>query len=249
MQCMWFGVFLIGLVACGGNKKAPDTLDEAPPPRPPGEELVQAMHSNLSLTASAHTLLMRGDLDGAKASIGGLASKPRIEGLPEPWMEQQVALRVRASEVSEATTLQEAAQGIARVATACGDCHGSVGVEPDFYAVPAPPEDGPVPEHMAHHAWGADLMWKGLVAADEALYERGAKGLGEADLGAGSTAHDLGTLGEEVHVAAGEGLAADDAAGRAAAYAKVLASCGACHARAGLTPEIPYRPTLDARSP
>jgi len=232
------------LAAC--NRSTSPTPDATPAPEPPSDAMIDAMHSNLSLTATAHTSLMRGDLAGAKEAAKGLASKPRIEGLPEPWMEHQVALRVRASEVSEATDIATAAVGLSKVARACGDCHGQVGVGPRFYAVPDPPAEGEdVPAHMAHHAWGADLMWKGLVSAQADLYDRGAKALGEADLGKESTPDKLGDQGKEVHLAAAEGLGAGDFDQRAAAYAKVLGSCGGCHQALEVSPTIPYTPKLD----
>ena len=140
------------LSACGRAPTPQPEVTAAPPP--PSDALVDSMHSNLSLTATAHTALMRGDLAGAKEAASGLASKPRIEGLPEPWMDNQVALRVKASEVSEAADLAAGATALSKVARACGDCHAFVGVGPKFYAVPAPPAEGEdVPAHMKYHAW------------------------------------------------------------------------------------------------
>lgn len=234
---------LLVLSACG-RTAAPEP-QATTQPKPPSDALIDAMHSNLSLTATAHTALMRGDLSASKKAMSALASKPRIEGLPAPWMDYQVALRVRASEVSEAADATAAAAGLAKVGKACGDCHAFVGVGPKFYDVPPPPAEGSdVAAHMRHHAWGANLMWKGLVSANTDLYNRGAQALGEADMAHGSTPDALGERGVEVHTAAAEGLAAGDQDARAAAYASVLGSCAGCHAALEVNPTIPYTPTL-----
>ena len=239
---------LIAVAALGCNRTAAPDPTTTTEPKPPSDAMVDAMHSNLALVASAHVAMIKGDVAGVKTAASGVASKPRIEGLPKQWMDYQVALRVRASEVSEVTDIPGAAESLSKVAKACGDCHGFVGVGAEFYAVPPPPPEGEdVKAHMAHHAWGADLMWKGLISADQALYDQGAKALGEASMDSGSTPDALGARGKEVHLAAAEGLAAGDSEARRQAYAKLAANCAGCHTDMGVEPTLPYTHTLKPR--
>jgi cytochrome c553 len=225
--------------------------DKAPPPEDvaPSQEVISAMHLNLAGVATTHEAIVRGDLAGARAAAKVVAAAPRIERIPEPWIDFQVAMRLEAAKFGEVDTLEAAAKGAVALAGKCAACHEFVAVGPRFYAKSPPLDRGDLASHMAVHAWGADLMWKGLLSADTDVYTKGALALGEsssawhADDGVDPT---VAALGRAVHDAGAAGAGASSPDERAAAYASALTTCAACHEKVGASPTVPWAPTLKA---
>ncbi len=238
------------LLACSaGRGPAPD---EAPPPPEniaPSQDVISAMHRNLAGATQMHDAIVRGDLTGARSGAQAVAQSPRIDHIPEPWIDYQVTMRLEAAKFTEAADLDAAAKGAVALAGKCAACHDFVAVGPKFYAKSPPVEKAKLASHMQIHAWGADLMWKGLLSADAELYTKGALALGEG----ASAWHDregvdpeLAALGRSVHDAGAAGAGASNADERAAARSRALVACAACHTKLAVSPTIPWEPTLKA---
>ena len=242
-------LLVLPLVACTKSTPTGTATDSSPPP-PAGQSVGAAMHGNLGGVLAMHNAVIMGDLEGARAGARSVATSPRIEGIPEPWLEYQVAMRTRAAEFSEVTTLKEAASGAVQLGQQCAACHGFLSVGPGFYATPAPPESGEMSEYMQHHAWASDLLWKGLLAPDPDLYTKGALALGEVievpPALDESPDPKVVELASEVHALGAQAAGASTERERGETYRDMIVTCAQCHEHVGVRPALSASPTLKA---
>lgn len=232
---------------------APPPADEPPPPDvAPSQSLTNAMHVNLAGTSVMHEAVQRGDLVGAKSAAKAVATAPRIEGLPETWLDLQVAMRLEAAKFQEVETLEDAAKGNVALAGKCAACHEFLALGPKFFEKAPIVDRGTLPSQMAVHAWGADLMWKGLVAPDPTVYAKGAAAIAETfpafptDPG---NDPELGWLGQRVPEIGAQAVAATGPEERGAAYAALLGTCASCHQKVKVEPQIPWGPPPPTEAP
>ncbi|MFT7520045.1 MAG: cytochrome c553 [Kiritimatiellia bacterium] len=233
------------LLASCGNKKPPESVEVND--RLPTVAFHEAMRGNLEAISDAHVAVIRGDLDEVKRTSAVLAKAPRVEAFPEPWIAMQMDLMMAAGHASRAENLEQASERVVAITARCATCHSSVSQGPSFYQVDGPDSNASLTERMQNHASGADMMWKGLVAADEGLVKRGAERLAAGV----ERPDDEAPFPPEILDI--EGMLLKDASAAAASdsldeqrvlLGKILPRCGTCHRAAGVTPTIAFGPTL-----
>jgi cytochrome c553 len=225
------------LAACQSVAAGPP----APPPPPPSvrfehDMLVRFhMHENFGLLRAIEKLLLRGNLDDARALASGIAAGPDEPGLSQ-FAAQATLVRTRAEILARATRLDDACRAEARVADACAGCHAAAGAVPQFRP-PAPvPHDAPSMEaRMKRHLWATDRLWEGIVGGDQESWRTG------LDILAASPTPEMQPTPERAKLArrmqqladaARRGNRTDAPVERATSYGEILVTCASCHASA-----------------
>lgn len=242
MRAAWFPLLFVG---CG--PKAPVVADEAPvaapEPGPPSAPVLPhdrttsaRMHTLLHLVETARDRVVRGDLDGARASGGALAVEPLPPGLDPAWTPFVAETLAEAERLSTAPNLDQAAAVVARVGLACGSCHVETSTS-DEVKLDAVPDDPGRDNRMGQHQWASDWMWMGLVTGDHNLYTLGAGAFVAEQRPPVDPAllrdAELASMLASVDGAARDAIAATDDDARAARYGHLLATCARCHAALG----------------
>ncbi|MDX1572044.1 MAG: hypothetical protein R3200_16290, partial [Xanthomonadales bacterium] len=188
----------------------------------PSNEITLMMHERFAYATMMRTAVIHGYLDRAMRHARQLNFA----------LEEMSTVRIRqlAEAASKATTLAEAAQGIARVAEACGDCHEENKINVVVMGYQAPPLGQDLRARMGRHIWAADRMWEGLVAHSESSWVRGSKALAQDPF---FTPDDEIRVPEEkldeLSSIAAEGEAAKRWTKRAEVYGRFLGACADCH--------------------
>ena len=199
---------------------------------PPVEE---RMFDHFARAGEIQTALIVGNLNGARRPARWLAESADFPAgratADDPWVSE---LHRSARAVAEAPTIDAAADGMARLASACAGCHGEMG-GPRFGSGPGAEEGATVGSHMVRHLWAMDRMWEGLVGGSSASWDRGARVLAEDEPetrvpGGEETA----ALARSLHREATSALGAEPE-DRPAAYAALVKTCAACHTRVGVS--------------
>ena len=243
-------ILALALSSCGGKKSPPATTAEStsagdaqPLTR---TAILSEMHGNLTRIHDAHSAVIQADLAEVQAAAGDLERIPSIDGFPEPWIDKQMDLQMAAGYARRSETIEDAASRVVAIGVRCAKCHTHVGDGPQFRVSPEPPDAGALQTHMRHHVWGADLMWKGVIAPNPELFQRGAAGLAaahpEEDEGRAAEIKSIESL---LHTEAGEAAKLTDPEAQAKAYGQILARCATCHKAAGVQPALVFSPMLD----
>jgi uncharacterized CHY-type Zn-finger protein len=238
---------------CGSKQAAEDG-------RPPeGFEQVMQEHAGLSL--AARNALIRGELPVAQQAMRKLAFFMEHVPPPEQGKEYARITRELVQHVREASDLEEACMGFARLSYACGQCHHALDRGPPIKLEPAP-EGEDLKMHMQRHYWAIERMWEALLADSTAEFQSAAELLAEAPLH-GQRAPDeespigVTRLAYEVHdlafAAAVEGTVREDEYvpkpgepledepttwGQAEVFGRLLAACYECHDTLGVRPAL-----------
>ena len=226
---------------------------------PAGFEKIMQEHGALSTVA--RNALIRGDLPVAQQSMRKLAFFMEHVPFPEEGKEYARITRELATEVREASDLEEACMGFARLSNACGQCHHALDRGPAIKLDPTP-EGQDLKMHMRHHYWAIDRMWEALLADSSVAFQAAAGMLAESPLHgpkAPNAESPPGTtrLAYEVHdlafAAAVEGKAREDeyvpqpgeavegkptTRGQAEIFGRLLSACSQCHSLVGVTPAL-----------
>lgn len=131
------------------------------------------------------------------------------------------------------------AQGAARVALRCGECHTARGLGPTF-ALGGPRDADNLREHMIVHSWASSRMWESLLGASDESWRAGAQALIDQRMGAALydgrvPDPDAATeLSNEMYAIGQRALGVSDAPGRARVLGDLWATCARCHALAGV---------------
>jgi hypothetical protein len=211
--------------------------DDPGPPAPPARQFEHDMmvryhmHGSLDVLRAIERLLVRGNLDDARALARTIAEAPDEPDLGA-WGPEAAAVRLRAQALAVAPGIDEACRREARLAAACADCHVETRIQPEFRAAPAlPPDSGTVVARMARHRWAVDRLWEGLVGADDDAWHAGLAVLAAAPL----PWTDLDArvlLARRLHQLADAARlhsATDTLDDRARSYGELLVTCAACH--------------------
>lgn len=183
---------------------------------PEDEEGVRdAMASHWRIGVELRDAVVRGRLGEARRLAATLdvdvgADAPAVVAEAASW------IRPFVRGLEHAPDLRTAASQVALMGAACGSCHRQQGVEQSFVP-PEPPSTGSI---MEKHITGASWMWAGLVASDDALFQRGAATFSFPMQSGGNPDH-LEALSRRARTAAGPL--------RTSAYGALLASCAGCH--------------------
>ena len=214
--------------------------------------------------ADARDAVIAGDLERVRGPFPSSwrETKHRIEDMPQDCGCRRIRpkMEAEASRAAQATTLGEAARGVAAVTQRCGDCHrGRAAARARSWATSsefdAHGRTG-LRGAMAQHVWAAEELWLGMtVPHHESSRAAGAKALsstplppaketgshGDAQAGSLDPGPDL-TRSDEAMIphcaksskpvrAMGErALAAGQPSAMTRSLLELIARCGDCHA-------------------
>jgi len=253
-------VIALGLVialASGCDCELKRGADE--PATPDGFKEVMRDHAALSLVA--RNALIRGDLPVAQQSMRKLTFFMEHVPFPEEGKQYARITRELATQVREATDLEEACMAFALLSNACGQCHHALDRGPPMKLDPTPQGED-LKMHMRRHYWAVERMWEALLSDSTTEFQAAARILAESPLH-GSTSPDNesppGTtrLAYEVHdlafAAAVEGNVQEDeyvpkpgealegepsTRGQAEIFGRILSACSQCHHLVAVEPSL-----------
>lgn len=226
------------LAACQASRADTPKPKTEPPPSTRFEHDMMVrfhMHQNFDLLRAVERLLIRGKLDDAKRfaeAIGSAADEPG-QG---PWATHTAQVRERAAALARATTVEDALRKEAHLAAACGNCHGELGVSPEFKSHPAAPSDQPtIPARMARHRWAVDRMWEGVVGNASDPWREGLEVLAATPVEVGP---ERGTLARTLQKQAEQARRPNPGPmqDRPTTYGEILVVCASCHTLAPKKP-------------
>jgi cytochrome c553 len=179
--------------------------------------------------------VIRGDLEDVREPAKWIAENQSNEGLPSPTHALIANMRKVAGRAAQATTLSAAGADAGALVATCGNCHAALATRPKLPPVPDPPAKSGTAAHMLEHQHAVDLMYQGIVAPSDELWNKGASELKGAPLAKNDLPRDPALTNEVVaseaktHQLAEKALQTKDSNGRAAIYGEVISGCGACH--------------------
>jgi cytochrome c553 len=221
-------------------------------PGPTGE----LMREHFIKVRETRQALIGDDIEAAKEAMQWLADNdPGTDALPEQLRGMLDAMREKAGDFGEATTLTEASESFAGMLNHCGECHTAIDGGPEF-ATPPLEEGDEIATQMMRHRWAIERMWEGIVSRDEEIYVAGAEILEDVrlrpeELPQGVVEPErIDAIIEHVHE---EGAAAKESAEwpeRTEHFGRLIATCATCHramgtgvfARAAIEAEQPAGP-------
>jgi len=219
----------LGLVAlataCAGNRPEPF---EGSPSR--GQMI---SHFDLAVEARGHVIM--GEVGAFRDAVSALSDLEPADDLDATIILQLGPMRWEAREAAMARTVEEAAQGAAKIAATCGECHVANG-DPlaDRFTIGGPPPPGTAARHMAGLAWASRLLWDGVIGPSDRMWVAGAEGLVElgalpeglpADLPAG----DVRIAGVRLQQLGGRAALLRDTEERIDILAEIWTVCATCH--------------------
>ncbi|HKU38541.1 MAG TPA: hypothetical protein VJR89_10350 [Polyangiales bacterium] len=236
---------LLGAALGCGHTSAAQPEPENPPRRkavvpapkpPPSASIGDAMGDHFAITSFARDAVIAGLLEPLRAPLRALADYHYEDVRSGGWMPWIAQLQSAARLTSDAATLDVAAMGVASMARVCGECHVATHGGPVLPPPPAAEEQrlaaDTVSERMARHMLSAELLWEGLTAPSDAVWNAGAKALIDApdqldDALPESFDADL----RQVQALGKDASDATTLAQRADVFGLLIATCSECHTR------------------
>ena len=208
-------------------------------------DVATQMHEYLGRITTIKSLIIMGDLDGAREPAIWVADHEVVAGLPADFEQYVGLMRQYARGVNNATDLVSAALAVSGMARTCSSCHiaNEVAIEFGYDQVPAEWSD--TVSHMQRHQWAVDRLWEGLIGPSDNAWNRGMDMLVDVPLHADdvmsedSTDADAAALDRmagRVHALTRRGTTATTPTARADVYGELLGLCAACHTRLGRGP-------------
>lgn len=178
--------------------------------------------------------LVAGNLPTARSHAEVLAHGLTNRTHPAGWEQDLAVVRRSAWRVVRAQSLAQAAEGVARAAGACGNCHLANRVE----VVSVDPEgpdktSAPLGDFMLRHRWATEQLWSGLIGPSESAWRAGANLLAEMGLFPSdpnvSITPEMRALADELSNLEHEALGISSHEARVAYYGELLGACARCH--------------------
>jgi hypothetical protein len=195
------------------------------------------MQATFWLAVVARDAVISGDLEAAKRAADALADHDYRGSLPGDWKHWVAQMQQRAADVALAPDLAAAAQSVATLSLACGDCHAQNRRTPELRNEQAlawndPPEQ--LHERMYRHEVGAEQLWHGLIQPSEAMWLNGTATLTRAPLQPALRAGEeidpaMAAKVEEIRELAKRARVAGSHPERAAIYGQLITRCADCH--------------------
>jgi cytochrome c553 len=232
-----FGPLLCASWLAAAGCQPANAVDETPPLGPPArfehDMVVRLhMHENFDLLRAIEKLLVRGNLEDARALARAIAEAPDEPGL-EPFAKQAAVVRDRAASLVKASTIAEACRREAQLAAACAGCHVETGVVPEFRSTSRVPRDEPtIAARMARHLWATDRLWEGIVGGSDESWRKGLDVLAAAPVDVPPISTVQAPLAKQLQQQADRARQrqkADTIDERASAYGEILTTCAGCH--------------------
>lgn len=179
--------------------------------------------------------IIAGSLDAARDPANRLLEQDASVAGEAANADYVEAVRLAASEVLAADTLESAAEAASQLGLACGACHTANSATVEFAEVRRPSDKEKERPHMQRHQWAADRMWEGLIGPDGTAFSRGANLLFESPVKPEVLAKHGGDevvvgMSRRVHQLAANATTVREPGERAEIFAEFIANCGACHA-------------------
>lgn len=191
-------------------------------------------HFDLAVEARGHVI--NGDLRGFRDAVAALSDLEPADDLAAEIILQLGPMRWEARQAALARTIPEAAEGAAKIAATCGECHLANG-DPlaDRFTIGGPPPPGTAARHMAGLAWASRLLWDGVIGPSDRIWAAGADGL--VELGAlpeGLPAElppgDVRIAGVRLQQLGGRAALLRDPQERIEILSEIWTVCATCHA-------------------
>jgi len=232
-------VCVVACLACGHTEAGPPgPAAVAPSAAQPAPTRQSHMQTSFMRATQIRDAIIAGDLEGAKAAAEEFNAEDHYAVMPEDWKGWIERVRQHAGEVALASDLGAAAQGLASMALACGNCHHHTKQGPatgEQEALGHPERAAPdLATRMQRHQVATDELWLGLLGPSDALWKQGTVTLTRAEMVApmkegepvdGYVASEV----ESVRTDATAARAAETHVGRAESYGNLLARCAGCH--------------------
>lgn len=212
--------------------KAATTSQPKPDVPPPGSPFDRVMKAHFQDALLIRQAVIQGE--PARAAEPAAVFKDLqddLDKLPKGWRGFVERMQEAARRVTDSTSSAQAAAAAADLGVSCGMCHQAHGGPPASSA-PLPPEATTLESRMKRHVWAADRLWEGLFVPSDGAWNAGAKALSTAPFpdavlkNGGVHARSAASEFAKLVSQAPTKKTADE---RAALYAQMLVTCGACH--------------------
>jgi hypothetical protein len=214
--------------ASGSLEREAATKPDVPPSGATVDRVMRAHFKDALLIRRA---VIAGRSEEAADPATALTLIQNLDDLPQGWRPFVERMQSDAARARDATSSAQAAAATADLGLSCGACHQRFG-GPRPSAEPAPGAGSSVEERMKSHAWATERLWEGLTVPSDDAWQRGARALSasafpEAVLKKGGV-HARSAAGELAKIVV-RTSAKKTPQERAAHYAELLVTCGACH--------------------
>ncbi len=208
-------------------------------------DVATQMHEYLGRITTIKSLIIMGNLDGAREPAIWMAEHEAVAGLTADFEQYVGLMRQYARGVNNATDLISAALAVSGMARTCSSCHLANDVTIEFGYDQVPAEWSDTVSHMQRHQWAVDRLWEGLIGPSDTAWNRGMDMLVDVPLhaddvmsedSAGADAAELDRMASRVHALTRRGTVATTPTERADVYGELLGLCATCHTRLGRGP-------------
>jgi len=194
------------------------------------EPLLDHMDGHFAAATDTMSDVSTGEFERARMEVSRLDHEPP-DALGEELHAYVAGVRSAARAVAASPNMQEIADAVGQLGTACAACHKAAGGG----ARRAPRFDRDISEYseQRRHMWTLNWLWYGLVVPDDGAWEAG------ANLAALPPARyrraGAQRLVRAYETAARDAGEAKTDAERASTFGAILATCAACHEATGVS--------------
>jgi mono/diheme cytochrome c family protein len=166
---------------------------------------------------------------GAPAQV--LTETYTLDELPKGWKPFVEQMQQAARRITDSASSAQAAAATADLGLSCGACHSDRG-GPKPSSEPLPADGGSVRDRMKRHVWATERLWEGIYVPSADAWSAGARALSTepfpGEILKSGGVHARSAAGDFKKLAA-TAPAKTSPRERAALYAEMLVTCGACH--------------------
>jgi cytochrome c556 len=201
---------------------------DVPPYNASSNRIMQAHFKDALLIRNA---IISGKPEDAANPATVIIAVQNLDNLPAGWQPFVVDMQAVAQRIVNGTTAPAVAAAAADLALSCGACHQKFGGPPPANT-PPPSEDGSFATNMKRHGWATERLWEALATPSESAWEVGAATLKSSPFAKeklASASIDVRTAASDFARLTAAAPSKKTPAARAALYAELLLTCGACH--------------------
>ena len=202
------------------------------PDEPPaGASTGRVMQAHFTDALLIRRAVIAGTPEKAAPAAQALVNAQKLDELPAGWRQFVERMQQIARRIDNSTSASQAAAATADLGVACGECHLQRG-GPKASTSPPPAEGTALAERMQRHAWATERLWEGLVVPSSEAWNAGANALSASpfpeQIVKQGGVHGRSAASEfaKLVVKAPTKKKLEE---RAALYAELLVTCGACH--------------------
>jgi cytochrome c553 len=210
------------------EQATPRQSPDVPPPGSPSQRVMQAHFQDALLIRQA-VIAGTPERTGAPAQV--LTETYALDQLPKGWKPFVEQMQQAARRITDSASSAQAAAATADLGLACGACHSERG-GPKPSTEPLPADGGSVRDRMKRHVWATERLWEGIYVPSADAWSAGARALSTepfpGEILKSGGVHARSAAGDFKKLAA-TAPAKTSPRERAALYAEMLVTCGACH--------------------